>query len=108
MELMWCAFGVLLVFMLLAIKSNNAAYHNGFWDGVLWERSREGRVHPPHSCKAKIYVKCDLYRPGTESLYPSKPGPSWPQWRDLAAGAERRAERCTCAKYRRCPTHGDL
>lgn len=71
----------LLVAALLtgAVLANRAAYRSGFWDGVLWERERGGRTLK--------YVPEDLRRPGSESLYPSKPGEDWHGWESLSAGA---------------------
>jgi len=84
---------ILLVWALGALNSR-AAYRNGFWDGVLWEREREGRVFPPdssdHTCVNKHCVICAARTPGWESLYPSKPGPSWHGWASLSAGARQR------------------
>ena len=62
-----------------------AAYRNGFWDGVLWERARGDRTWP-------IDADHDLYTPGAESRYPSKPDPTWHGWDSLSAGAHARKD----------------
>ena len=79
--------------LLLGAVTNRAAYRNGFWDGVMWERTRNGRTFPEHDCNANRHHVCAnsvCHGPGSESLYPSKPGPSWPGWVSLAAGARQR------------------
>ena len=81
-----------LVVLLAACCVSNKAYRNGFWDGVLWERERDGRVRPPHeACESGDCTVCaGLYRPGSESPYHSKPDPSWHGWAALEAGARDR------------------
>lgn len=85
---------LVMVIALLGLLNSRAAYRNGFWDGVLWERGREGRVFPDnsdHTCVNADCVICASRTPGWESLHPSKPGPSWHGWASLAAGARQRA-----------------
>ena len=69
----------------LAVFANRAAYRNGFWDGVIWERERL-----------------------SGGCYPSKPDSCWPLWASIEEGARQRKEACSCARHRRCQTHGDL
>lgn len=84
---------LLSVVVVLCVVANRAAYRNGFWDGVLWERERRGRVFPDasdHRCVNEHCVICALRTPGNESRYPSKPDPSWHGWDSLNAGAVQR------------------
>lgn len=73
--------GVSAGLLALAFFVSQSAYQNGFWDGVLWERERGGRI---------FLEDAPGYVPGCESTYPSKPGPSWHGWKSLADGARRR------------------
>lgn len=64
---------------LLGLLATQAAYRNGFWDGVLWERER-----PP-----TVPADPDP-TPGAESGYPSKPSSAWCGWAGLGADLRQR------------------
>ena len=65
-----CVCIVTAVLAVTGSMANEAAYRNGFWDGVLWDRER---------------------RNGGD--YPSRPGDDWHGWEKLNAGQEWREKR---------------
>ena len=89
--LAWIFAGIATFCAVGGIAANRAAYRNGFWDGVLWERERDGRIWPKDADPR-------YHLPGAESLYPSKPDPSWHGWASLAGGAQSRNQESNDSK----------